>query len=124
MSLLGTEAVEAVARTIDELFTSDDERAHARAVAEKLRQQPQKLQIELNKIEARHSSVFVAGWRPFIGWLCGAGLAFLFLVNPIIQWVTGQPGPQVPSWMMLQLVATLLGFGTLRTVEKKMGLAR
>ena len=82
MNLLGTEAVEAVARTIDKLFTSDDERAHARAVAEKLRQQPHSLQIELNKIEARHSSVFVAGWRPFIGWLCGAGLAFCFWLTP------------------------------------------
>ena len=44
-------------------------------------------QIELNKVEASHENVFVAGWRPFIGWACGIALVYHFLVEPIIQYI-------------------------------------
>ena len=116
--------VEAVGNALDKLFTSDEELAQAEAVMEKLRQQPGALQVELNKIEAQHRSVFVAGWRPYIGWVCGTGLAFTFLVNPVIQWYTGKPGPVLPSEIMTELVIALLGLGALRTAEKFAGRAK
>ena len=116
--------IEAIGNVFDKLFTSDEERAQADAVMEKLRQQPGTLQVELNKIEAQHRSVFVAGWRPFIGWVCGAGLANVFLVNPWIQWWTGNPGPQMPLDAMMTLVVSLLGLGAMRTAEKFGGRAK
>jgi hypothetical protein len=114
-------SVDAVGNALDGLFTSDEERAQAEAVMEKLRQQPGKLQVELNKVEAQHRSIFVAGWRPFIGWVCGAGLAFTFLVNPIIQWVSNKPGPTMQTDIMMELVIAMLGLGALRTAEKFAG---
>ena len=66
----------------------------------------------------------MAGWRPAIGWVCAAGLAFPFLVNPILQWWTGQAGPELPMEAMTTLIMALLGLGGLRTVEKVTGKAK
>lgn len=120
-SLFGSAAaqpVEAIGNALDGLFTSDEERAQADFVLEKLRQEPARLQVELNKIEAGHRSVFVAGWRPAIGWVCAVGLGFVFIVNPVIQWQTGEPGPELPVEFLGELVLALLGLGALRTFEK------
>ncbi|MFO1259103.1 MAG: 3TM-type holin [Gammaproteobacteria bacterium] len=115
---------EAVSNILDKLITSPEERAQAQAVFEKLKQHPGALQIALNKIEAKHKSVLVSGWRPFIGWVCGLGLANVFLINPWLQWLYGITGPSLPLEVMMELVATMLGFGTLRTVEKFLGKAK
>ena len=116
--------VEAVGNAFDKLFTSDEEKAQAAAVMEKLRQQPAALQVEINKLEAQHRSVFVAGARPAILWICAAGLAFAFLINPVIQWYTGNPGPELPLQYVMELVWAILGLGTLRTWEKVQGRAK
>jgi len=79
------------------------------------------MQAEITKLEASHRSAFVAGWRPFIGWICGIGLSFVFVANPIIQWATGQPGPDMPLDAMTTLVVSMLGLGGLRTFEKVIG---
>lgn len=118
------EPVEAVGNALDRLFTSDDERAAANAVMEKIRQQPHILQAEIGKLEAQHRSVFVAGWRPAIGWVCAAGLAFPFLINPVLQWASGSPGPVMPTDALTTLIFALLGLGGLRTVEKLGGKSR
>ena len=118
------EPIEAIGNVFDKLFTSDDERAKAQAVLEKLRQEPHLLQAEINKIEAAHRSTFVAGWRPAIGWVCAAGLAFPFLINPVLQWYTGEPGPEMPTDDLTTLIMALLGLGGLRTVEKLSGKAK
>lgn len=116
--------VEAVGTAFDKLFTSDEERAFADAAMEKIRQKPHILQAEINKIEASHRSIFVAGWRPAIGWVCAAGLAFPFLVNPVLQWWSGSPGPEMPTEALTSLIIALLGLGSLRTVEKFGGKAK
>ena len=118
------EPVEAVGKVLDNLFTSDEERLDKQAVIERLRQQPQMAQTEINKVEAGHRSVFVAGWRPFIGWVCGIGLAFIFVINPILQWWSGRPGPVMPTDILMELVLALLGLGALRTVEKKLSISK
>ncbi|MBU2714167.1 3TM-type holin [Zooshikella harenae] len=110
--------IDAIRNVLDKVTTSDAERMQAEILLERLRQQPQVLQVELNKLESQHRSLFVAGWRPFIGWVCGLGLTFTFLINPIVQWVSGKPGPQLPFDIMTELVLALLGLGTLRTAEK------
>lgn len=115
------DAVTAVGNVADKLFTSDDERLTHEEIKERLRQQPHLAQIELNKVEAQHRSIFVAGWRPFIGWVCGFGLAFGFIINPVIQWYTGQQGFQLPFEYINSLVLALLGLGSLRSFEKFTG---
>lgn len=80
-------------------------------------------QLEVNKVEAAHSSVFVSGWRPFIGWVCGAALAYQFVIRPIVTWavpslgysIAEMPGLDDNLW---ELLTGMLGLGGLRTYEK------
>jgi hypothetical protein len=79
-------------------------------------------QLEINKAEATNQSVFVSGWRPFIGWICGTGLGYQFLVYPIL--VAYQPKiVQLDMGTLITLLGGLLGLGTMRTVEKLNGVA-
>ena len=122
--------VNAVGGTLDKLFTSDDERLSHAEVMERLRQQPDAAQILVNMTEASHRTVFVAGWRPFIGWVCGSALAYNFIGRDLLVWalaVWGSATPIPPALQMDQLMTVLLGLlglGTLRTVEKVGGVAR
>lgn len=119
--------VEAIGNVLDKLFTSDEEKAQARQVMEKIRQHPQELQVEINKIEAQHRSVFVAGWRPFIGWVCGISLAAFYIPQfsvATVLWVKAcwavkelQSYPADASGL-LELVLALLGMASIRTIEK------
>jgi hypothetical protein len=86
-------------------------------------------QVEVNKIEAGHSSVFVAGWRPSIGWVCAAGLAWAFVLAPVASWALVVSGikeelPDIQTDYLLELVLAMLGIGGLRTFEKMRGVAR
>lgn len=85
-------------------------------------------QIEINKAEAQHSSVFVAGWRPFIGWVCGLALAYEYLMLPLFAWLSLNVGWQSPPHLvmdgMMELVLAMLGVAGLRTFEKVKGVAR
>ena len=115
------EPINAIGKIVDDVYTSEEERLTAAELILRIEQEPHKLQAEINKIEAAHRSMFVAGWRPMIGWVCSIGLAFVFLFNPIMQWYTGKPGPEMPLEAMTTLVVSLLGLGGLRTFEKVMG---
>lgn len=120
------DAVSAVGNAFDQLFTSDEERAQAAFLMEKIRQKPQILQAEINRIEASHRSLFVAGWRPFIGWVCGMGFLWAFLLHPLFEWVIVLKGldvvaPDIVTDNMMELVLALLGLGTLRSIEKMTG---
>lgn len=117
------EPIDAIGNTLDKLFTSEEEKLHAKIVLEKLRQHPAELQVELNKIEAQHRSVFVAGWRPALGWTCAAGLLTAFVANPWMQWA-GLSAVDMPLSVMLELVLALLGLGALRTFEKVRGVSK
>ena len=114
-------AVQGVANVVDQFIETDDEKRAWETVKAKMAQEPQLAQIELNKVEASHRTMFVAGWRPAVGWVCAIGLAFTFLVNPIIQWMTGEPGPDLPTDIVFELMLGMLGLGGLRTYEKLSG---
>ncbi len=121
--------ITAIGNVFNKLFTSDEERMRAKAVLDKLAQHPAELQVELNKLEAQHRSIFVAGWRPFIGWTCGLGLGYAWLVRPVIIDVALIYGitPQfseLPLEHMIDLVIALLGLSGLRTYEKLKGRAK
>ena len=79
-------------------------------------------QLEINKVEAAHKSLFVAGWRPFIGWVCGSGLAYNVLINPIAS--TWFEMPAVDPAMLYPVLMGMLGMGGLRTFEKTRGVSR
>ena len=118
--------IEAIGKVVDEVHTSDEERAAAKIVMERLRQEPGKLQAAINMIEAQHRSVFVAGWRPFIGWVCGAGLAWKFVFYELIGWLALTAGGPAPPQLigvseLIPLVIALLGLGAYRTGEKLAG---
>ena len=86
-------------------------------------------QIDLNKAEAATGNAFVGGWRPFIGWVCGAALAAQYVAGPLLEWgaaAFGHPLPPLPKLddMLWELVLAMLGIGGLRTVEKVKGVAR
>lgn len=84
---------------------------------------PQKLielQAEINKVEAQHRTIFVAGWRPFIGWVCGFALAYNFVLRDLLVWWVG-PDTAPPALQMEHLITVLvgmLGLGGMRTFEK------
>lgn len=81
-------------------------------------------QLKINAEEARHPSRFVAGWRPFIGWVCGIALFFHFVIFPTVMWILTifavvVPAPPVFDMQSLMtILGGLLGLGTLRTYEK------
>jgi hypothetical protein len=80
-------------------------------------------QLEINKAEAANPNLFVSGWRPYIGWICGTGLAYQFLVYPIL--VAFVPKiVQLDMGTLLTLLGGLLGLGAMRTVEKLNGVTK
>ena len=84
-------------------------------------------QLEINKVEAAHSSIFVAGWRPASGWICNIGLLYTFLLQPLLTWLCTVAGvaqpPGIPFDALYVLLGSLLGVGTLRTVDKIKGVS-
>ena len=83
-------------------------------------------QREINRTEAQHNSIFVAGWRPAIGWVCASALAFQYLVRPFWLWVLAVWWPQAPvppglDGMLWELMFGMLGMGGLRSWDKTKG---
>ncbi|MEC9346482.1 MAG: 3TM-type holin [Pseudomonadota bacterium] len=123
-------AAEGIAGIIDRFVETDDEKRAAEIVKAKLMLQPSLVQAEVNRIEATHRTVFVAGWRPFIGWVCGVALLYNFVLRDLIAWVilnTGLTASIPPDLAMDELITILLGMlglGALRTAEKVTGRAR
>jgi len=83
-----------------------------------------KLQIQVNVEEAKSTNWFVAGWRPGIGWVCGAGLAYASLIEPFARFIAkvwfGYTGefPVISTDLTLQILMGMLGLGAMRSVEK------
>lgn len=84
-------------------------------------------QMEINKVEAASPDLFRGGWRPFIGWICGAGLLYQFLLRPLLGWLSSINGWPVPPPLemdtLLTLLLGMLGLGAYRTAEKIKGAA-
>ena len=79
-------------------------------------------QLEINKVEAAHKSLFVAGWRPFIGWTCGLGLAYNVIISQVLAiWFDV---PEVDSSLLMPVMTGLLGVGAMRSYEKTKGVSR
>ena len=86
-------------------------------------------QTKINEAEAKHKSIFVAGWRPFIGWVCGVGICWSMVAQPVAQWAIiawgdGTELPTIDTSYLMELVTAMLGMSGLRTFEKMRGVAR
>jgi len=99
-------------------------------MAEKQMHEQVMAQLEVNKAEAQHRSIFVAGWRPFIGWTCGIALMAHFVLFPATDFVVAYMGyeiPPMPAFDMESLMTVLLGMlglGGMRSFEKFKGIAK
>lgn len=85
-------------------------------------------QLDINKVEAASSSVFVSGWRPFCGWICGFGLAYVAVVEPIARLIAKLSGyagdfPEIDTTLTMQVLLGMLGMGGLRSLDKIKGVA-
>lgn len=119
---------------LDKFIEDKDQKARLAheiaTMAEKHAQESALAQIEVNKAEAASRNVFVAGWRPFIGWTCGVALAWHFVLAPFVLFAAGWARvelPELPAFDMDNLMTVLLGMlglGGLRTWEKTKGIAK
>lgn len=117
---------------IDQLFTSDEEREAAKLKVLELEKSGELAQIGVNTQEAKHSSLFVAGWRPFIGWTCGLAFAWTFLLYPMLQFAViafGVPVdlsllPVMDLSEMMPVLLGMLGLGAMRSYERRNGVQR
>ena len=84
-------------------------------------------QLDINKTEATNPSVFVSGWRPSVGWVCSAGLAYSFIGQPLLAWASSYyhipSPPSLDMGTLFTVLGGMLGLGGLRTVEKVNGVA-
>lgn len=82
------------------------------------------VQTKINEAEATHRTVFVAGWRPFIGWVCGLGLLYAVFIEPLLRFVFTVKGwtiefPQIDTTITMQVLFGMLGLVGARSYEKK-----
>lgn len=84
-------------------------------------------QIQVNQEEAKSKSIFVAGWRPFVGWSCGAAFAYNFMIQPLLTFILISCGvnldklPTLDISQMMPVLLGMLGLGAMRSYEKKNG---
>jgi len=130
-SLLGGKdgALKQVASVIDSLHTSEEEKLDKKILMQRIQQKLAEKQLDVNVKEAGHRSIFVSGWRPFIGWCGGFALAFEFILSPGIEWYAKFAGlnltaPEIQTGPLLAIVTSMLGVAGLRSFEKSKGLTK
>lgn len=117
-------------RIIPDKAAAEKAKAEFAAVAQSQEFQVQLAQIGVNQEEAKSASIFVSGWRPFVGWSCGVALCYAAILEPLLRFgavvLFGYSGkfPVIDTMLTLQVLFGLLGLGGLRTWEKGRGVAR
>jgi len=143
MDLIGIGSIiDGVGKIAGDLITTDKEKMQLELEGRKLDLEQARIdqatdlaQVEVNKIEAANNNLFVSGWRPAVGWVGVAGVAYQFLGYPLMQWIWafGQgvdlipkgltPPPDLQTDQLMVLLSGLLGFGGMRSFEKSRGVA-
>lgn len=136
MSLIGIgEVIGAVGKVAGDLITTEKERRQLDLEEKKIDQATDLAQIEVNKVEAASASVFVAGWRPAIGWIGAAAMAYQFLLYPMLLWgwtyLQGtnwipkelNPPPVLDADQLWVILSGILGIAGMRSFEKTKGVA-
>jgi hypothetical protein len=122
-------ALKQVASVIDSIHTSEEEKLDKKILMQRIQQKLAEKQLDVNVKEAGHRSIFVSGWRPFIGWCGGFALAFEFILSPAIEWYSKFAGlnltaPEIQTGPLLAIVTSMLGVAGLRSFEKSKGLTK
>lgn len=120
--------VEGLSEVFDDFHMSGEEKADAKLKLTEVLQKPHILQAMANIEGAKHKSVFVAGWRPAIGWTCAIGIFYQFLILPFAGLIATFVAPEVTlpaiaASELMTLTMSLLGLGGLRTYEKIKGIS-
>ena len=132
INLLGS-LVQPVTGLLDKFIEDKDQKnklAHEiSTMAERHAQELAKGQLEINKAEAQSRNIFVAGWRPFIGWTCGVAMAYNYVIHPIMIFVLAQLDylvalPALDLGEMMPVLMGRLGLGGLRSFEKYKGISK
>lgn len=119
---------------LDKVIEDKDQKAklahEIATMSERHAQELAKGQLEINLAEAKSSSVFKGGWRPFIGWVCGFAFAYHFILQPLILFAVSVAGVEIPALpefdmgSLMTVMMGMLGLGGLRTFEKQKGLTK
>ncbi len=127
------EGVGTLATSIRSAITGDispEKKAELESLTLTLTAAAAEAQAKINLAESTHPSIFVSGWRPFIGWTCGFGIAWKYIVEPTVSWAlvitqsTITTLPKIDTSELIPLVFALLGLGGYRMYEKIKGVAR
>ena len=131
--LLG-KLVDPVSNILDKVVEDKDQKAklahEIATMAERHAQELARGQIEINKEEAKSRNIFIAGWRPFVGWTCGLALFWHFLGLPVTLFITGwfnlqhPPLPEFDMQSLMTVLLGMLGLGGMRTFEKFKGITK
>jgi hypothetical protein len=132
--------LDAVFKIVDKLIPDPQAKAQAKIDILKMEQEGEFKQMdadlqmslsqaEINKAEAASSDPFTSGWRPFVGWVCGAGFATQFVIGPWGTWIAALnnhpiPFPQMDMTTMMPLLFGMLGLGAYRSYDKMKGTAK
>ena len=127
--LFGGDTIKAVGNVIDDMHFSGEEKEKLKLQMKEIDAKLKEKQLEINKAEASDRSVFVSGWRPFLGWVSGLSIGYVYLFQPILDMILQMFQVQV-DWVQLDLgqlmplVLGMLGLGGLRTFEKAKNLTK
>ena len=127
--IFGGDTLKTVGTVIDDLHFSGEEKEKLKLQMKEIDAKLKEKQLDINKAEASHRSVFVSGWRPFLGWVSGLSIGYVDLFQPILDMILQMFGVEV-DWVVLDLgqlmplVLGMLGLGGLRSFEKAKGLTK
>tara|TARA_R100001015_G_C4608788_1_gene164033 strand:+ start:578 stop:976 length:399 start_codon:yes stop_codon:yes gene_type:complete len=127
--IFGGDTLKTVGNVIDDLHFSGEEKEKLKLQMKEIDAKLKEKQLDINKAEASHRSIFVSGWRPFLGWVSGLSIGYVYLFQPILDMILQMFGVEV-DWVVLDLgqlmplVLGMLGLGGLRSFEKAKGLTK
>ena len=127
--IFGGDTLKTVGTVIDDLHFSGEEKEKLKLQMKEIDAKLKEKQLDINKVEAGHKSLFVAGWRPFLGWISGLSIGYVYLFQPILDMILQMFGVEV-NWVVLDLgqlmplILGILGLGGLRSFEKAKGLTK
>ena len=123
------DTIKTVGGVIDDMHFSGEEKEKLKLQFAEVEAKLKEKQLDINKVEAGHRSVFVSGWRPFLGWISGLSIGYVYLFQPIFDMILQMFGVEV-NWVVLDLgqlmplILGMLGLGGLRSFEKAKGLTK
>ena len=127
--IFGGDTLKTVGTVIDDLHFSGEEKEKLKLQMKEIDAKLTEKQLDINKAQASHRSIFVSGWRPFLGWISGLSIGYVYLFQPVFDMILQMFDIKV-DWVVLDLgqlmplVLGMLGLGSLRSFEKAKGLTK